>query len=156
MYCGIINSVTKLHLVGYCYWVILRCTDTWILNSIFNYTAKGTSYLSRCIFTSVDNDVLLLGFLRRVILKFWVLKLNRKIGMMRCFGRKCCLLVRGDWSRCRWKLKWLRQGGCTRPSFLLPQLLFEILATFLHNRHIFSTKSLQHACEPWWLVYRAS
>ena len=32
MYCGIINSVTKWHLVGYCYWVILRCTDPWILN----------------------------------------------------------------------------------------------------------------------------
>jgi len=29
--CGIINSITKLHLVGYCYWVILRCTDPWIL-----------------------------------------------------------------------------------------------------------------------------
>ena len=32
MYWGIINSVTKLHLVGYWYWVILRCTDPWILN----------------------------------------------------------------------------------------------------------------------------
>jgi len=29
---GIINSVTRLHLVGYFYWVILRCTDPWILN----------------------------------------------------------------------------------------------------------------------------
>ena len=29
---GIINSVTKLHLVGYFYWVILRCTDPWIWN----------------------------------------------------------------------------------------------------------------------------
>jgi hypothetical protein len=29
---GIINSVTKLHLVGYFYWVTLRCTDPWILN----------------------------------------------------------------------------------------------------------------------------
>ena len=34
MYYGIINSVTKLHLVGYCYWVVLRCTDPWILNLI--------------------------------------------------------------------------------------------------------------------------
>ena len=29
---GIINSVTSLHLVGYFYWIILRCTDPWILN----------------------------------------------------------------------------------------------------------------------------
>jgi len=29
---GIINSITKLHLVGYFYWFILRCTDPWILN----------------------------------------------------------------------------------------------------------------------------
>jgi len=29
---GIINSITRLHLVGYFYWVILRCTDPWILN----------------------------------------------------------------------------------------------------------------------------
>jgi len=35
--CGIINSITKLHLVGYCYWVILRCTDPWILKKkLFN------------------------------------------------------------------------------------------------------------------------
>jgi hypothetical protein len=29
---GIINSITSLHLVGYFYWFILRCTDPWILN----------------------------------------------------------------------------------------------------------------------------
>jgi hypothetical protein len=29
---GIINSVTRLHLVDYFYWIILRCTDPWILN----------------------------------------------------------------------------------------------------------------------------
>jgi hypothetical protein len=90
----------------------------------------------------------LLRFLRRVILTFWFLTLNRKTSTLRCFGRKCCLLVQGDWSRCRWKLKWMGQGGCTRPSFLLPQLLFEILATFLHNRHSCSSKSFQHPCEP--------
>ena len=28
---GIINSITRLHLVGYFYWVIFRCTDPWIL-----------------------------------------------------------------------------------------------------------------------------
>jgi len=28
---GIINSVTRLHLVGCFYWIILRCTDPWIL-----------------------------------------------------------------------------------------------------------------------------
>jgi len=31
---GIINSNTRLHLVGYFYWVILRCTNPWILNII--------------------------------------------------------------------------------------------------------------------------
>ena len=29
---GIINSIIRLHLVGYFYWVILRCTYPWILN----------------------------------------------------------------------------------------------------------------------------
>jgi hypothetical protein len=29
---GIINSITRLHLVGYISWVIPRCTDPWILN----------------------------------------------------------------------------------------------------------------------------
>jgi hypothetical protein len=33
---GIINSVTRLHLVGYFYWVILRWTDPWILKK-WNY-----------------------------------------------------------------------------------------------------------------------
>jgi len=28
---GIINYITRLHLVGYFYWVILQCTDLWIL-----------------------------------------------------------------------------------------------------------------------------
>ena len=34
---GIINSITRLHLVGYFYRVILRCTDPWILNSSKNH-----------------------------------------------------------------------------------------------------------------------
>ena len=29
---GIISSITRLHLVGYFYWVILQCTDPWMLN----------------------------------------------------------------------------------------------------------------------------
>jgi hypothetical protein len=29
---GIINFISRLHLVGYFSWVILRCTDPWILN----------------------------------------------------------------------------------------------------------------------------
>jgi len=29
----IINYITRLHLVGYFYWFILRCTDPWILNT---------------------------------------------------------------------------------------------------------------------------
>jgi hypothetical protein len=38
---GIINYITRLHLVGYFYWVILRCTDPWklkivtVLNDLF-------------------------------------------------------------------------------------------------------------------------
>jgi hypothetical protein len=31
---GIINSITRLHLVGYFYWFILRCKGPWILNSL--------------------------------------------------------------------------------------------------------------------------
>jgi len=31
---GIINSITRLHLVGSFYWFILRCTDPWILTLI--------------------------------------------------------------------------------------------------------------------------
>ena len=30
---GIINSTTRMHLVGCFYWFILRCTDPWILNT---------------------------------------------------------------------------------------------------------------------------
>jgi len=33
MNCGLINSITRLHLVGYFYWIILRCTDPWLLNA---------------------------------------------------------------------------------------------------------------------------
>jgi len=32
----IINSITRLHPVGYFYWFIPRCTDPWILNFIAN------------------------------------------------------------------------------------------------------------------------
>jgi len=43
---GIINSVTRLHLVGYFYWFILRCTDSWIskVNNLF-----GTRFSLLCI-----------------------------------------------------------------------------------------------------------
>jgi hypothetical protein len=34
---GIINSITRLHLVGYFCWFILRCTDPWILNLLDAY-----------------------------------------------------------------------------------------------------------------------
>ena len=38
---GIIHSITRLHLVGYYYWFILRCTDPWILNVInFYHTTR--------------------------------------------------------------------------------------------------------------------
>jgi len=33
---GIINSITRLHLVGYFYWVLLRCTDPRILKKLCN------------------------------------------------------------------------------------------------------------------------
>jgi len=32
---GIINSITRLHLVGYFYWFILRFTDPWILKVVW-------------------------------------------------------------------------------------------------------------------------
>jgi len=32
---GIINSITRLHLISCFYWFILRCTDPWILNIKF-------------------------------------------------------------------------------------------------------------------------
>jgi hypothetical protein len=38
---GIINSITRLYLVGYFYWYILRCTDPWI--SSFGRTYVHTS-----------------------------------------------------------------------------------------------------------------
>ena len=31
---GIINSITRLHLVGCFYWFILQCTEPWILNVV--------------------------------------------------------------------------------------------------------------------------
>ena len=47
---GIINSITKLHLVGYFYWFILRCTDPWISNPrILNF---GNRYMWVSVFTS--------------------------------------------------------------------------------------------------------
>jgi hypothetical protein len=39
---GIINSITRLHLVGYFYWFILRCTDPRILN-ILIYTQQDAT-----------------------------------------------------------------------------------------------------------------
>jgi hypothetical protein len=41
---GIINSFTRLYLVGYFHWFILRCTDPWILN-----WRKRTWYLGNYI-----------------------------------------------------------------------------------------------------------
>jgi len=49
---GIINSVTRLHLVGYFYWFILRCTDPCILNfpwrSILRLWPWDLGYLTSC------------------------------------------------------------------------------------------------------------
>jgi len=51
---GIMNSVTRLHLVRYFYWVILRCTDPWILNLKYNITQLDTpSDLLFCV-TEID------------------------------------------------------------------------------------------------------
>jgi len=46
---GIINSIARLHLVGYFYWVILRCTDPWILNlkEFTNCTLHSTKEKSK-------------------------------------------------------------------------------------------------------------
>jgi hypothetical protein len=43
---GIINSITRLHLVGYFYWFILRCTDPWILNLYVRKTNKMHAFLN--------------------------------------------------------------------------------------------------------------
>jgi hypothetical protein len=40
---GIINSITRLHLVGYFFGVILRCTVPWILN-LWNCSLYETQY----------------------------------------------------------------------------------------------------------------
>jgi len=42
---GIINSVTRLHLVGCFYWIVLRCTDPWILN--LKYPMESTSKIDQ-------------------------------------------------------------------------------------------------------------
>ena len=69
MYFGIINSVTKLYLVGYCYWVILRCTDPWILNFVFHCLRLFHSPILRS-----------LSFMAVYIPSFQVLR-----GRLRCF-----------------------------------------------------------------------
>jgi hypothetical protein len=40
---GIINSIAGLHLVGYFYWFILRCTDPWIINLLVNCWSRCRS-----------------------------------------------------------------------------------------------------------------
>jgi len=47
---GIINSITRLHLVGYFYWFILRCTYPWILKVTVQFAklAAGEQLCRRC------------------------------------------------------------------------------------------------------------
>jgi hypothetical protein len=54
---GIINYITRLHLVGYLHWVILRCTDPWILKMYKYYweiffapVQSGIIFWSCCIY----------------------------------------------------------------------------------------------------------
>jgi len=48
----IINSITRLHLVGYFYWVILRCTDPWILNLFLYLFIPSLFVINQCCNTS--------------------------------------------------------------------------------------------------------
>jgi len=61
-----INSVTKLHLVGYLYWVILRCTDPWILNFVCQFVCL-------CVHISMAPDrflwYLILGMFTKICLE---------------------------------------------------------------------------------------
>ena len=42
---GIINSITRLHLVAYFYWFMLRCMDPWIPNLEIQKNTKKTSLI---------------------------------------------------------------------------------------------------------------
>jgi hypothetical protein len=52
---GIINSITRLHLVGYFSWVILQCTDPWILNLLYLLQEKQRSSRSWTVDHSSDD-----------------------------------------------------------------------------------------------------
>jgi hypothetical protein len=75
---GIINSITRLHLVGYLSWVILRCTDSCILNLKL---VKGLSVLWKhlwrfmqfaCLYCKQMFHITVLIHLLPVALKFIV------------------------------------------------------------------------------------
>jgi hypothetical protein len=53
---GIINCITRLNLVGYFYWVILRCTDPWILNLLQRF---WIGVVTNGIYCSVSQNVIL-------------------------------------------------------------------------------------------------
>ena len=72
---GMINSVTRLHLVGYFYWVILRCTDPWILSVqsvhiMYSYTWYALIVHCCCVLmVTLESFVLFLN--TRIILPFF-------------------------------------------------------------------------------------
>jgi len=43
---GIINSITRLQLVGYFYWFMLRCTDPWTLKLIYQLVTLKLSRMN--------------------------------------------------------------------------------------------------------------
>jgi hypothetical protein len=85
---GIINSITRLHLVGYFYWVILRCTNQWILkipslkcigNSVEkNYNECGVLWDNKpCLFI---HDILTEeGRVQNYVLVLWFEKFNNGV-----------------------------------------------------------------------------
>ena len=104
MNAAIINSITRLHLVGYFYWVILRCTDPWISRD-YRHMDKKTSDFLRHMFFLIFTDheikspvVLLRNFLQSIFngklnyvfrqelnrssFSFFVLEKRAKYGMM--------------------------------------------------------------------------
>jgi hypothetical protein len=84
---GIINSITRLHFVGYFYWFILRCTDSWILNLKKNDNSRTSGYVNRyqmklCVTLSGKRDRLI----HRLIHKFVCLFITFSVPQIICYN----------------------------------------------------------------------
>jgi hypothetical protein len=79
---GIINSVTRLHLIVYFCWVILRCTDPWIL--------KIQIYISICTDILTYISMYVTSFVRPRSLPFDV---NNFLFIIQCTDTEMCLFI---------------------------------------------------------------